>query len=437
MQMLLSATEGLVSIGITSFVLQLAIILLSTKMLGMLMRKLGLPQVLGFILAGVLFGPTLWEYIIGETSATNVFPISETWQLDTFAKIGVILILFTAGLETDLKELKNTGKEAILVAMGGVLVPLLLGFVVGIAFFGTNDLLSSLFMGVILTATSVGITVETLRELGKLKSRTGTVILSAAIIDDVIGIVVLSIVISLKSGGVQGSNIVNSITGGNAVFSILWMFVFFVFAIGAGVGISYLFKYFEKHKPNVHRVPILSLVVCFVYSYVAEEIFGVADITGAYIAGVMLSTNHKTAEYADQKIGVSSYVMFAPIFFFNIGRQIIFESISLTLLAFTFCFILAGIIGKLLGCGCATLAFKQDRKDWLKVGAGMVARGEVALIVAQKGITSGLLPPEFITVTVLFVFVTSVLAPIMLKLLYKKDDNNIARPLDDGLSDIT
>ena len=426
MQSELLAT-GLVSIEISYFLLQLAIILFSAKMLGMVMRRFGLPQVLGFILAGVLFGPTIWSYFF-HTEPTMLFPIGETAQLDTFAKIGVILILFTAGLETNLDELKHVGIEAFFIALGGVIVPLALGFLLSIIFYGTGNLLKCVFIGVILTATSVGITVETLREIGKLKGKIGTIILSAAIIDDIIGILVLSIVLSVSKSGETTGRIVDLITHGNVLISILWIGVYVIVAIGAGIGISILFKRIEKKKPNLHRVPIMSLVVCFIYAFVSEEIFGVADITGAYIAGVVLSTNHRTAEYADSKISVNSYVIFAPIFFFNIGRQVVFDNMTPWLLLFTLCFRIVGISGKIIGWGGMGLLFKNGKKDSLKLGVGMIARGEVCLIVAERGISGGLIGQEFITVAVLFVFATSLLAPIMLKKLYKnkpiKDEPN-------------
>ena len=166
------------------FLFQLAVILFSAKMLGILMRKLGLPQVLGFILAGLLIGPAIWGMIPG-VGENWIFPLRENDMLSAFAEVGVIFVMFTAGLETDLKEMKNSGVISFLVALGGVLVPLGAGFGIGVAFLGTENLLSCLFVGVIMTATSVGITVETLRELGKLKGKVGTIILSAAIIDDV------------------------------------------------------------------------------------------------------------------------------------------------------------------------------------------------------------------------------------------------------------
>lgn len=404
------------------FLLQLAIILLAAKFLGLLMKKLGLPQVLGFILAGVLIGPSIWGAIFGnDTFEGWLFPIQNTADspLGTFAEIGVVLVMFSAGLETDLKEIRRTGLKAFLIAMGGVLLPLALGFGVGLIFL-PGQWMDAFFVGVILTATSVGITVETLKELGKLKSEVGTVIMSAAIIDDVIGIVILTIALSFGGSGGEASPILSAINpDGNPVIAILWMLVFFAVAVGLGFPLSMLFKQMEKRTPNTHRMPILSLAVCFVYAFLADRVFGVADITGAYIAGVILSTNHRTAEYVDKKIEVNSYVLFGPVFFANIGIRITFEGMDLQVLLFGLLFVLAGIAGKFIGCGGLSRAFGYSWRDSARIGVGMIARGEVALIVAQKGIDAGLIDARYLAVVVLLVLISSILLPILMKLLYR------------------
>ena len=182
------------------FLLDLAIILLATKLLGLLMKKLGLPQVVGALIAGILIGPAIWSPLTGG----RFVPVGESQFLTFLAELGVIMLMFGAGLETDLKELKRSGLKASFVALLGVVVPLVLGFGIAVPFFGlgdTHNVLKCVFIGVIITATSVSITVETLRELGKLKGRVGTVVLSAAIIDDVIGIIVLTFVIGMKNPG--------------------------------------------------------------------------------------------------------------------------------------------------------------------------------------------------------------------------------------------
>ncbi len=398
----------------------IAVILFLTKILGLNMRKLGLPSVLGCIIAGFVLGPAIWSKIIPEN---DIFPFKGD-IIKSFAEIGVLLVLFSAGLETNLSELKKMGVKATLIALGGVLVPLILGTGVGFLFIypKTHNVFTAIFIGVIMCATSVGITVETLKELGKLKSEVGTIIVSAAIIDDVIGIIILTVFMSVAGSGEGISSPVLSLINpsGNAIISVLWMLVYFVLAIGGGFLISKLFNYLTKKHPETHRLPIYSLVICFIYSVVAEVVFGVADITGAYIAGVVLSTNHRTAEYVDKKVAVPSYMLFGPIFFAHIGMQITFTGFTLDLVWLTLTFVIIAIASKIIGCSVTSRLLGYDNKDSLRVGIGMIARGEVALVVAQKGISAGLMDGAQLTVVVMLVLVSSVLAPILLKALYRE-----------------
>ena len=406
---------------IPEFLGQLAIILFSTKLLGILMRKAGLPQVLGFIIAGLLVGPAIWEVIFGEF-ANPIFPIKRSGYLDAFAEVGVVFVMFTAGLETNLKDVKDTGIVSFLIAAGGVLLPLAAGVGLGAAFLPEEGFSTWLFIGVIKTATSVGITVEVLRELGKLQSKVGTVVLSAAIIDDVLGIMILAVVLSLTGGRTDNAVLSAIKPNGNSFVSVLWILAFFVFAVGAGIGFSKLFKYIEKKSPHTRRIPILSIALCFLYAFVAEKVFGVADITGAYIAGLVLSTNHVSAQYVDRKVTINSYTLFAPIFFASIGIKIGFGNFGGHILLFAACFVIAAIAMKIIGCGGTARLCGFKWKDCVRVGVGMIARGEVALIVTEKGIEGGLLSADYRAITVLLVMVSSLLAPILLKLLYKKDD---------------
>lgn len=401
------------------FLFQLAVIMLTAKLFGILMRRIGLPQVLGFIIAGILVAPAIWGLFIGENP---IFPIRQSEAVSVFAEVGVILVMFTAGLETDLKELKNTGFISFLVALGGVLVPLGLGFLTGMLFLPKEGALTWLFVGVIITATSVGITVETLRELGKLKSKVGTVILSAAIIDDVLGIIILSIALSLNGANGDSSPVLQAINpNGLPIISILWMCLYFVVAIGLGILLSKLFKLIEKKHPHTRRIPIFSVVVCFLYAYVAEKVFGVAEITGAYIAGAGAFGEPQIGGIRRQKDNHKSYMFFAPIFFASIGIKIDFTGFTWHILLFALVFVIAAISGKIIGCGGMAKLCKFGWKDSLRIGAGMIARGEVALIVTEKGIAGGLLPAEYRAIVVALVLVSTVLAPILLKLLYKND----------------
>ena len=408
-------------IDVIDFLFQLAIILLVTKSLGILSRKLGLPQVLGFIIGGIILGPAIWGLFFNLDGGWLI-PIKQNQYLKVFAEVGVIFVMFSAGLETNLKDLKDTGIVSFEVALGGVLLPLGAGIGLGALFLPAHGIMTWVFIGVIMTATSVGITVEVLRELGKLKNKVGTVILSAAVIDDVLGIVVLSIVLSLSGESGTTSPVLNFINpNGIPVINIVWIFSFFIVAVGLGIAISKLFKYLEKRSPHTRRIPILSIAVCLLYVYMAEKVFGVADITGAYIAGLVLSTNHSSAEYVDKKVTISSYTLFAPIFFANIGISMTFAGFDVNLLLFGLAFVLMAILMKIVGCGGVAKLFKFGTKDSLRIGIGMIARGEVALIVTKKGIEGGLISPEYLVLAVMLVLVSSLLAPILLKLLFKDD----------------
>lgn len=409
-------------IQVVDFLFQLALILFSTKLLGILMRKLGLSQVLGFIVAGLLVGPSIWESFF-TLNPNSIFPIQESGYLKAFAEVGVIFVMFTAGLETNLKDIKDTGLISLVIAAAGVLIPLGCGFGIAAAFLPGAGWHVWLFVGVIMTATSVGITVEVLRELGKLQTRVGTVVLSAAIIDDVLGIIVLSIVLNVAGSGNIDSPVLNFINpNGSIIISILWILAFFVFAVGAGIGFSKLFKLIEKKTPHTRRIPILSIALCLLYAFVSEKVFGVADITGAYIAGLVLSTNHSSAQYVDRRVNISSYLLFAPIFFASIGVKISLSTLTLNTLWFALAFTAMAIASKIIGCGMSARLLGFDKKDSLRIGVGMIARGEVALIVTEKGIAGGLLGAEYRIIAICLVLVSSLIAPVILKLLYKKDD---------------
>lgn len=431
--------EGNTALG---FCMVLAIILFSTKLLGLIFRRLGLPQVLGYIIAGILIGPAIFGDLLGEHGFALIgiegkdywcllaLPEDST-ALSIFSKIGVLLLMFSTGLETNLKELKSTGLAAVLIACAGVFVPLVLGILISLPFgnigLGTAHIYRCIFIGTILTATSVAITVSVLKELGKINTKLGTTVVSAAIIDDVIGIVLLSVVTGIaKAGGSE-----ESLTG-FAWFKAQWwgtiimIIAFFAVAILAGWGFSKLFKWLDKRWPATHRIPVFSLAVCFLYSWVAEEVFGVADITGAFFAGVVLSTVHRASEYTDKKIEVNTYTIFAPVFFANIGiSSISFLGLNPSILIFALLAVLMGLIGKVVGCGAVCKAFKYDWRQSAIGGVGMMARGEVALIVTATVTSASLgvnaLPSEFMIMTVLLILVSSILTPILLKVLYAKE----------------
>ncbi len=423
--------------GVLGFVMALAIVMISTKLCGMLARYFGLPQVLGYIVAGILIGPALFGLLgfsligfhgsdVASFIALDEFSLDghdNFTVLDVFSKIGVILMMFSAGLETNIDDLKKTGALATVVAVAGVAIPMILGAVISIPFLssgvigGFTEVIQGVFVGTILTATSVAITVSVLKELGKINTRIGTTLVSAAIIDDVIGMVVLSVVTSLGTTGAADA------TGFEWFKSQWWgtiimIIAFFAVAIASGIGLHFLFQWMDKKWPNTHRLPILGLATCFVYSFIAEEIFGVADITGAYLAGVVLSTVNRMAAYTGRKIEVNNYMIFGPVFFAAIGINMNFGGLSGWLILFAAAFVVVGLLGKIIGCGAVIRLNKGTWREAGITGVGMMARGEVALIVTNKGIEAGIIPSDLMIMTVLLILFSSIMTPILLKKLF-------------------
>lgn len=379
----------------------LAIIIVAAECFGLLARKLHAPQVAGQIIAGLIVGPG----VLGLVAQSDF--------LAMMAEIGVILLMFGAGLETDIHDLLKTGPIAFAVACVGVAVPLAGGFLLYNMFYGfapaaSDGFYKALFIGVILTATSVSITVQALRELGHLKGKVGTTILSAAIIDDVIGIIVLTFVIGFKNP--------NSDPSGVVISTVL----FFVFASVVGYLCYRLFNALDRRYPHRRRIPIFGLALCFAMAFAAEKFFGIADITGAYMAGIILCSI-RDSDYIAEKTDISSYMIFGPIFFASIGLKTSISGINAALILFSVCFIAVGLLCKVVGCGITAKLCGFNAKESLKVGVGMMTRGEVALIVCQKGLSAGLLEPVYFTPVILLIIISSIATPIVLKLLYKND----------------
>ena len=378
----------------------LAIIIVFAKLFGVLARKCKAPQVVGEIIAGLLIGPS----VLGLVQQTDF--------LTGLAEVGVVLLMFSAGLETNLKELMRTGPVAFLIACFGVFVPLVGGTLLSMGFygaapFGSEKFYTALFIGVIMTATSVSITVQSLREMGKLKGKVGTTILSAAIIDDVIGIIVLTFVVGFKNPESNpGKVVINTV-------------LFFVMAIVVGIILYKVFKGFDARYPHTRRIPIMSLALCFFFAYAAEHYFGIADITGAYVAGIILCSIQDSA-YIEEKMEISSYMIFGPVFFASIGLKTNIDNVNGEILLFSLGFVLVALITKIIGCGLMARVCRFSFHDSVKIGVGMMTRGEVALIVAQKGLSVGLLTPVYFTSVILLIIISSIATPIALKILYTK-----------------
>lgn len=384
------------------FLLDLALILLSTKFLGLITRRIQMPQVVGALLAGLILGPAMLNIL------------HETDFIKMTAEIGVIVLMFTAGLQTDVKEMKKAGKASFIIALLGVIVSLIGGYIVAAMFNrrmlpGVNAslFLQNVFIGVILTATSVSITVETLNEIGALKTRAGNAILGAAVIDDVLGIICLTIVTS------------SSDKNSNIAIVLLKIVAFFAVAAIAGY-LFYLFytKLLEQENRNLRRYVITAFVFCLLLSYCAERFFGVADITGAYIAGLILS-NTKSTQYITSRFNTVSYVFLSPMFFASIGIEVTLPKMTANIVWFAVLLTVIAVVTKIVGCGLGAKMCKYSNKESIQIGCGMISRGEVALIVTNKGFALHMISSEFLGPVVITVIITTILTPILLKIVFK------------------
>lgn len=382
------------------FLFALAIILLSTKIFGLASEKVHMPQVVGALVAGVILGP----------SALGL--VDQTDFLMKAAELGVIILMFTAGLDTDLKELKKTGFASFVIAAIGVIVPLIGGTACYLLFDNNNsdplNMLKALFVGVVLTATSVSITVETLREMGKLKSKVGTAILGAAVIDDILGIIVLTVLTGFTDKSVNPG----------MVFGRIGLFFVFLAVVG-----FIMYKVFQKMDiiwREHRRIAIYALAFCFLLSFAAEHYFGIADITGAYFAGLILCNISDTREYTAKRMNTMGYMLFSPLFFASIGIKTELGGLTGTFILFAVVLTVIAILTKIIGCGLGAKFMGFENYDAFSIGLGMVSRGEVALIVAQKGEQAGLIDPHFFPPIVLMVIITTLITPILLKFGMKK-----------------
>ncbi|MDY6072507.1 MAG: cation:proton antiporter [Eubacteriales bacterium] len=388
------------------YVLNLGLILLFTKALGMVSRKFKLPQVVGAILAGLFLGPAMLNII------------TETEFIDNMSKLGVILLMFSAGIGTDLQAFKKTGKTSFVVALFGVLVPLAGGFLITwlassigliqISESNGSEFLQYAFIGTILTATSVSITVEALKEMGKLNSDVGNTILASAIIDDVLGIIVLTVVLGFADTSVS-------------LWIVLLKVLAFIVVAGA---ISILFnKVFDRYQRVFHhdkrRFITFALVFCFFMAYIAETYFNVADITGAFMAGLAISDTQRR-EYIAQRTEVLGYAVFSPIFFASIGLRVSLPSMNFGLIVFSLILLFVASSTKIIGCGLAAKLFKFNNSEALQIGVGMMTRGEVALIIANKGANMGIMSDIFFGPIVIVVIATAILTPTLLKVVFSK-----------------
>lgn len=368
------------------FLVQLCIILAAATLGGYLSKRLGQPAVLGQILAGIILGLATLE---------------KTEFIEHIAEIGVIFLMFIAGLETDVKELLDSGKSSSLIALGGVLIPGLF-VTTGMYLLSPDNIGMALFMGVISTATSVSISVQTLREMNQLRTKQGISILGAAIIDDIAGIILLTFVVAA----------VQPTEGMSITHTMMNIGMFFGIAAIAGFVLTKLSRYCLGRFNLDSKIVTYSIIVCFALAFLSEEL-GVAAITGSYFAGVMFSmTPHR--HKVSHEVNKIANVLFTPVFFVSIGMGVDFKA-ALSALGVGSLFIVLAVLGKLIGCGFGAKISGFDTKSAIQIGVGMVPRAEVAIIIATLGVKLHVIGDKEMAAVILMVLVTTLVTPSLLK----------------------
>ncbi len=400
--MTLKIAKGLDEMEIVPLLIVLVNILAKDCLSGIIIVKLGLPAVLGHMLGGVIFGPV----------GLGIIHHSEVISLA--ADFGVILMMFLVGIETNVDEMKKAGIAAVMGGIGGVIVSFVLGFFTARYIFSFS-IFVSLFIGVLLTATSVSISAQTLGNLGYIRTKEGKTILGAAIVDDIFSIILLSVILGLYSSG-QGNGEIN------VLFLLGKMMIFFLGAIVIGEKVlPWIIKILHLNKDQ-YTLTMTALIVCFYYSLFAEAFIGkAATITGAYIAGVCFA-KRKFAHEIDQNISMLANSFFVPIFFVNVGLQVKKVPIDGELIFYALLVILIAIISKVVGSGVGAYFGRFSILESLRVGIGMVSRGEVALLICSMGLKIGIINQEVYILMIGMTIVTTIIAPILLKMSF----NNVA-----------
>ena len=369
----------------------------------------------GEILAGLILGPTVLDVlgwpVFGPPQAVALREEAHLLAVvRDLADLGVILLMFVAGLETDLAEMRRVGKVAFWTAFGGVVLPMAGGMATAVLF-GLPLYWEGIFIGAILTATSVSISAQTLMEIGALRTREGATILGAAVIDDVMGIIVLSFVVAFARASAGGVEL------GGVALVVIRMAAYFAIAVAAGRLLGPVLRWASK-LPVTQSVLAAAVVIAFVYAWAAEYAGGIAAITGAYIAGVLIAQTPFKPQI-DAGLHPLTYSIFVPIFFIGIGLQANGRELGDSI-GFTVVLLVVAIVTKAVGCGLFSRLLGFSNQESVRVGAGMISRGEVGLIVAGYGLANGLIAQPVFSAAVIMVLVTTMVTPPLLRLTFPR-----------------
>jgi Kef-type K+ transport system membrane component KefB len=389
------------------FLLVLAIVVVAAKGSGYLSTRLKQPAVLGELLAGLLLGPTVLDMlhwpVFGDPHLQEI--------LSHLAHLGVLFLMFVAGLEVDLEALARSGRPSVLAGILGVVLPVLLGVAVSLPF--GFDLQRSVFMGLVLAATSVSISAQTLMELRVLRTPVGMTLLGAAVVDDVLVILFLSLFTALAPGG------------GGGVLAVLWVLVKMVLCLAAivwlGVRVLPRLGALVEQLPISEGVMSLVFVITLLVAWATEALGGMAAITGAFLAGLFFART-LLRHTIELKIHPLTYTWLVPIFFVSIGLEVNARTLGPEGIPFALLIVVVAVLSKVIGSGIGAKLGGFSPKDSLRVGVGMASRGEVGLIVASVGLAAGLIGDKIFSSVVLMVLVTTLVTPILLRMLYPDAD---------------
>lgn len=376
-----------------NFLIELCLILVLTKLLGSITNKLRITNVVGALIAGIILGPSVLKIV-----SYDVF-----WEYASH--IGIILLMFNAGLETNLDHIKKVGLSSFLIALMGVIIPLIVGFSIGY-FIMNLSYLDSIFIGIIFTPTSVSITSQTLKDLKVFSSKSGSAIMGSAIIDDILGVFILT----LFGGSLGQETKVQTI--------LIGLVLFFIFSF---LLIKYLPSFINNlsiNKDHKHRMPLYALILCFAIAFISEEFFHVTSIIGAYLTGIVFS-KYIFQHTVYKQLNYLSYFIFSPIFFASIGMQTTLYSFTKLTIILTIILFIGAALSKFVACFITSKILGFHFLDSARIGSGMISRGEVSLIIMNIGIASGILKENLISPIIIVVILTTVITPIILSNLYK------------------
>ena len=385
---------------ILQLLLALTIFIVAAKSMGLISMRLGQPAVLGELMAGLLLGPTLLDVFTWPFLSS---PVAHH-TIEQIAELGVIFLMFIAGLEVELEEMRHAGRAATLAGSMGVIAPLILGTAASLLFH--NSLQESIFIGLILTATSVSISAQTLMELGFIRSKEGLTLLGAAVVDDVLAILLLALFVALSGG-----------SGGGAL-GIVWLIVRIVLFLTLGTWVA--FRLLPHLTSRIERLPVSEslmtwvVVVILFFAWAAEALGSVAAITGAFLAGAAFSrTPYHQANTG--RMHSFAYALFVPIFFIHVGLQADASTLGPASLPMLLTIILVAVLSKIIGCGLGALAGGMTPLQALRVGIGMTSRGEVGLIIANVGLSAAIIDQAIMSEIVITVLVTTLITPPLLR----------------------